>query len=812
MTDILEYSCNEDDHNHYVDIDGDIEYVCLDDEARTKVYPHCRDGEYSLYELITENDGHIPYVVADADHIDLFSYVVKRLYNHTGIVAYLDEGVICCPDMRVDHEKQEEIHSTFSAVCKERGINYEGKVLEYIPLSSPIVCYKDSSEIPVDMAINGDVASALASGEVTVSKRKTKAAQVRKEAIGDAILLSKNTKISDRNRAIELCQLISKDRSRDMHHYISLGRCLHHIFRGEDEGLDLWIGLTIPQKHESCREYWPHLGTTSTLYTIRFLQYCAKLDNPEQYNKWNSTSVRAAIEESVMATGGPLDVATAAYRLDPSLYISEGDNYTESVVYKWNGTYYEVCGEYDLRNHLDKKLIKEYKSFLREMAKTIDDTPENSVKEMLQRKMDNAIRLITKLKDDAYQLKVIKVLCRLYNIPGFSNMKNRNRDVFIFDDCIFDCERKEMRKGIPEDYMTISTHYSFAKEWEEYHWDHPLVKLVNEHIEKILFEDSKRDYFWYIMCRRLRASNAEKKGFIWYGPTGNAKSHLCSWLMMAFGRDYFPTNIPSNLLYSDDAHPGTATPQWEALENARMFAQSEISDANVMNEGNYKRVTGSIDTITYRALYGKKIRSFIPACVPITVCNSLPKFNGNSAALRARILLLKLWAKFISEGSPEWEELMTIPSVEELADVPEEEKEEFIKQKREEYMENNHWYYADENFHSIIEKTYKAMIWILIQKFIEGRVVEVPNSILMDTIEFFNKANIYLQFVRQCVRKDQAAAGVSTYALYSVYKKWYSDNISRFGQVAFPKFLEEAEAIRVVPIGDMFRGISVIYK
>jgi len=840
MVDILEYECDEQSHNHYVTIDDDTIYLYIPDDARMKVYETCRDGSYLLYEKV--GDSHIPYVISGPDHIDIFSYVIKRLYKHTGTIAVLDGHILCYPGIRVNGEMEEEIISTFSAICKEKGIPYnENERLEYVPLSGEVVCYRDGDEIPSSVGIEGNIAISLASGEILVSRRKVKAAQMRKEAIADAILLSTHAKSSEREQAKDLCTMIFIDRSRDMHHYEALGRCLHSIYGGDDEGLDLWVSITIPQRHGLCREYWPDLGTTSTLYTIRFLKYCARMDSPEAYKKWNLTNIRQPMEESVMATGGILDVATVAYRINPSLYISEGPDFTQSTIYKWNGTYYAKCGEYDLRNHLDQNLIPEYMAFIRELTKTIDDTPDNSVREMLQKKMDNAIRIVTKLKDPSYQLNVIKVMCRLYNIPGFTSMKNRNKNITIFEDCIYDCEKKEMRDGIPEDYMTISTQYSFRKEWEEYSWEHPLVCLVMENVRKILFEKETEEYFWYLMSKRLKASNSEKRGLIWYGPTGNAKSHLAAWLASVFGPIYFPDNVPSNLLYSSDAHPGAPSPQWEVLENARLFTQSEITDDHTMNEGMYKRITGSIDTITYRPMFGKVMRSYIPTCVPITVCNTQPKFNGNSAALRARILLMCLRAKFVSIGTPEWEELETIssweylctPTDEELSEISDEEREQYARLKREEmekipedergaymekvrneYMEKNHWYHANDDFHMIIHKTYKAMMWILIMKSQEfgDKILPIPNSIVMDTVDFFNKSNIYLQFIRQCVSKDKNAPGVSTYALYSVFKKWYCDNVSRFVNIGFAKFLEECSAIRVIPVGDMFRHISIKYK
>lgn len=799
MIDITDYEVDiGDEHNHKAVIDDIDVYLNIPDRDRLKVYACSRDGDFLLYERISDDMSIMPYVKTSVDNMYYFNYVMKKLYNHTGITISMDDSILACPDLRVNSMMLKEIHDTYHAICREKKIEYVPDILEYMPLSSTITCYKDGVEVPIDVAITGNVAMSLSSvAKVDVAgKKKSLLSKEKKNAICDSILLSEESKATDVSKARELVPMIHIDRSKDMHHFISIGRCLHNIFKGEGEGLDLWISITVLPRHDLCYEYWPTLGTTSTLYTIRYLQYCASKDNPKMYKEWNKSSVRAAIEESVLATGGILDVATAAYRINPTLYVGEGGNWTESVIYKFNGTYYAPADENDMRNYLDKYLIREYKVFLRELAKTVDETPENSVKVMLQSKMDNTIKIISKLKDPAYQLNVVKVMSRLYNIPNFTRLKNSNRDILVFEDCIFDTKLKDIRQGIPEDYMTISTGYTFLEEWKTYSWEHEHVVLVNENMEKIIWEDYKRDWFWDLICKRLKGYNSTKTGLILYGYNNNAKSGIIAWLSKTFGPIYAP-DVPSNLLYSEDAHPGAATPHWQLCAYARIINMSEVTDSHMINEGNYKRLTGSTDPIPYRGLYSKKMESFVPACIPITICNSLPKMNGNSAALRNRIVLLHLTATFINENDMEWEV---------IRDMSDEE--------RSKYMEENHWYCADQSFHIVIEKTYKAFMWIIIQKYIMNgdKSLPIPRPIMEDTVDYFNKSNVYLQFIKQCIRKDEGAKGISTYALFSVYKKWYADNISRYVQITFPTFIQNMASVRVTPINDFYRNITVIYK
>lgn len=872
MVDVTDYVVGSGEtHTHIAKIDGEIHHIAIDsNDNLVQVLASATDNEYEVHELI--GDVCIPYVLFSgppAVGAQCMQAIMKRLYNHCSPVAVLhnpecedssntvlendmrdlsigssstqvpnvrivkavssssDQYVICTPYTRVNKDMLKEVMETFQILCKYRGIEYQPKTLRYMPLTWNVSTYKEGSEIDVAIAFDEEpslVLSTRLTEEPVAAKVKMNAAQSKKAALIDSILMYSREEIKgDKAKAIELISLISKDRSRDMSFFLAMGRCLYRIFGGDEDGLELWREASVREMQTLCDEYWATLDTTCTYYRIHTLQYWASKDSPKEYAEWNSTSVRAALEASVMATGGILDVANVAYRKNPTLFICDGDEPKEATFFKFNGTYYKPCGVFTLQDYLDREIIPEYEDFLKDLSKlseanTTGQGGDTSFKEMMQKKIDKCIQIIVKLKSDAFQTSVVKCLMRLFNKPGFDNIRDSNPNLTAFEDCVFDAERKCIRDGIPEDNLTCSTGYEFRDTWNEYNnymnekgdingWDHPDVKIVLENQMKIVYDASKLEILRRENASLLHASNPLKRGLTVHGPTNNGKSVEYSWIGRALGPTYCP-DVPNNLFYSIDTHPGGATPHFEMARFARLIIQSEVDDSMTLNEALFKRWTGGTDKVTYRGLYKPKIKSFVPTSKPTTVCNTLAKINGNSAALRTRMLVLKLDSKFITEKDPEYDQVKGMS--------PED---------RNTYMRDNHWYWADLDFDNIIRKTYKAFMWIMIQDYIKysggantvgGHTLVpakiLPKCIIEDTIQYFIKSNIFLQFMRAATRKQGDSPGITTFTLYNAYKKWFQDCVSKFGYVNLGKFLDELASMGYKHNNDIYQGLVLTYQ
>lgn len=825
MADITSYiTGTHEPHTHIAILHGEVLNVALSADTLPDVVTKADEGDYEIHELIEEV--FIPYVPFAGDPdvgAQFLQVIMKRLYNVSSIVAILhnphDGGesfpyIVCAPYARINKEMHKDVVTTFDALCKHRDIPHTCRDLQYLPLTWGVTTYREGTEIDVQIAMDDIPAIILSvrlNNEPIVNKVKMSASQKRNTAIADSILMHSREEIKgDKLKAKELISLISKDRSRDMSYFLSMGKCLYRIFAGDSDGLELWRDASISEMHILCDEYWPTLDTTCTYYRIHTLQYWASKDSPKQYAEWNSTSVRAALEASILKTGGILDIAHVAYRKNPTLFVCNGEEPKDAVFYRFNGTYYKHSGLFDIQGYIVDTVLPEYEDFLKDMTKIMDSNTDNSFREMMDQKIAKCITIIVKLKDDSFQTKVVRILMRLYNKPNFDNIKDSNPNLTAFEDCIFDAERKCIRDGIPEDHMTCSTGYEFRKAWDEYNqlkWEHPDLITIIDNLSLIIPDIEKREVLRREFASFMHASNPLKRGLLINGPTNNGKSQVYSWISKALGTDYCP-DAPNNLLYSEDSHPGNATPHIEMIRNARCLVQMEVGDTHTLDEGLYKRVTGCCDKLTYRGLYQKKISSFVPKCKPHTVCNTFPKINGNSQALRTRTIVISTHAKFITEKDLEYEELKNLS--EEECDA---------------YMKERGWHWANLQFNEVIDRTYKAFMWMMIQDFINYSggyntpngyqnvpARKLPLVIQKDTIRYFTKSNIYLQFLQAATRPQRDAPGVTTYSLYNAYKKWYGDTINRFGYASMSKLVSELESMSIKHNNDVYSGLVLTYQ
>lgn len=824
MNDITGYIVQEDKpYTHILQLEEEINYIFFGDTNDLRHHLEEQSDEYHLYERMGEK--FIPYIAWEDDGATgaiLLTSIIKRLFNSQTSVLVIEPPneyihvmdiytaklkIICAPYVRINNDMQKEIMDTFIQLAKYKGINTPLVTIPYMPLTWNHTAYKEGSITEIDTALSMIPAITLSTMLQNMDyslKIKMTASQSKKNALIDSIQMYNRDAIkSNIIKAKELIPLINKNRSKDTSMFLVIGRCLYKIFDGDSDGLDLWVSICCQEVQHLCLELWSNLETTGTYYNIHTLQHWASKDSPAEYKEWNSTNVLTAMDSSIQASGGNIDVAEVVYRTNPTLFICNGDSPNECEFYQFNGTYYKKCGQFQVQNFIQYEIIPQYDNYLKELSRLADNNPENNFKEMMQKKIEKCIKIILSLKTDSYQVSTCKILMRLYNMPGFDNIRDSNPNLTVFEDCVFDAEKNVIRDGIPEDYTTVSTGYAFKPSWKLYSeigWDHPDVKLVMLNIKKIISDPETREFVMREFAARLYAKNPLKRGFIFYGPTNNAKTALINWFAKAFGNKYYPQQVPSTLLYSKDADPQSASPQYECIRFARGFPQTELTDKHCLNEGIYKRITGG-DPIPYRGLYQKEYKYFIPVSVPFTICNTLPRSNGNSAALRGRKVFVGLYNKFIRKSDPEYDVIRTM--------TPEE---------QDKYMADNGWYWADVEFDKTINSTFKAFMWILIKKCMEyngngGSVsqVELPPIVLKETVNFFIMSNIYLQFMNSATKRVQDTT-CTTANLYNAYKKWYSETVSRFGFAPLDTFLRELTNMGIKSVNDIFYNIKITYQ
>lgn len=840
--DISDYQVEDcEQYTHIVSLAPSKEIrVHFENEHFAELSKFTSDPRPEFYILEKLGDQHIPYICFDGDHSTysrLFYATIKTLYNCTKAVVVLDNpykaetsspSIVCAPLVRVDPQAQKEIFKTFESLCRMSGVDYKESHITHLPLNWPYSLYREDVKVDTDEYEENipTLLSCMLTSYPITKKNKLTASQAKKMALVTSVLIHNRGDIrNDKSKAKELVKLLNKNRSRDRSMFYIIGRCLRNIYGARDEDAEqakkLWIECSLPELHDDCDIEYDLMETTGTYYGIRTLQHWAKMDSPKEYVKWNHTSVNIGLEASVLPDGGDLDIADVAYRLDPTRFVTSGDSHNECVFYEFNGTYYKQVGTFRVQDYLQYQVIPEYKNFCKDLCKDADNNPDNNIKDIIQAKIDKCRAIIVSLKSDAGMRRIFSVLMRIYNRENFEDIRDSNPYLTVFEDCIFDAEKRIIRDGIPEDYCTISTGYKFKEAYNEITaykcpnggtsggWDHPHVKIVVSNIEKIVHDKEKREFLRREFASRLHASNPNKRMILMHGPTNNGKSALIYYLMKALGMHYAP-DLHNNTLFAKDSDPTAPTSHLAPIRYSRALVQTEITDEHILNESLAKRLTGCTDKITYRIHFEKKIKSFIPKCIPFCVCNTFPKLNGNSAAMKTRLMVLELDSSFILESDPEYAEIKAMSPADAAA-----------------YMEKNHIFYADPNFADIIDETYQAFMWVMINDYMQavkntdnkdgkGRAIvspaKVPKSIAFPTAVFFSRANIYYQFWLACTEKVPNAPGCSVYELYNTYKLWYTNNVGRYGIVPHAKFIGELESMKLKSHNEVYREIVIKYR
>ncbi len=858
-----------DDEKLSIDLNPEVD---LDQDGFIGIVQDAKANGYELYELMGQD--RMPCIAFEGEPSigsRFLQSILKRLYNVTGPILVLthDESdgvcepkvlgtgqILCMPSIQAKPEMMKEIGDIFVSLCRYRAIAYEPKPMAYMPLTWDVTAYKDGSEVDPAVALPPraqDAPSSLILALTryfrlpdtvgSISRVKMTKGQMTRAALVDSILMhSKEEIITDQEKAKQLVPMLSKDRSRDMTLFLGVGRCLHRIFKGSkgdmasSDGLDLWRSASIPEMQDACDEYWPAMETTSTYYRISTLQHWAKQDSPEAYKEWMATSIHAALEASVLSTGGDLDVAKVAYRKNPSLFVCAGQDNAKATFFMFNGTYYKPCGTFEVKKYLINDVIPEYEQFHRDLNKILDANvdQDTSFTQMMMDKITACKGIVKKLKGESYQMAITKELMLLYNLPGFHLVRDSNPNLTAFEDCVFDASLatsmggdgepessqigRGIRPGVPEDYCTCSTGYEWLEFWREVNgwrdedgdvdpWSHPMVKEVLGHIEHIIRDPAKREFLRREYASLLHASNPRKRGIMIYGGTNNAKSALYAWISLALGPTLAP-GFAGHLLCSPAPPPGSPTPELEPLRFARIMIQPEISDLMVLNEDLLKRITGCVDYLASRALYGEVI-PFVPYAKPHGVGNSLPRINGNSAALCTRLYAVELDSRFLFKSSRDqaYQKIMHMS--------PEE---------QETYMQARGWYWADISFNDVIKRTFKAFMWIMMQDFIQYAVhdpayshrspaynvpmANPPKVIEDSTIKYFTENNLFLQFLKARVKNIPETPGMTTYALHGAYTSWFRETVSRReSPVSMEKFIYELSLMGLDPYNGVYRGL-----
>ena len=239
---------------------------------------------------------------------------------------------------------------------------------------------------------------------------------------------------------------------------------------------------------------------------------------------------------------------------------------------------------------------------------------------------------------------------------------NTNKNLFVFENCIYDLETDTFVPSNPEDYINTSCGYKFDNDKIEF--EKAKVK-IKDFVNSILLE-TDREYVWTLMGSSVIQTNAEEKAYFLLGIGRNGKGTLVKPFKNSLGKYWGDLNM--NYYTTHDKGADTPNQNLYNCRNSRVISSVEVSDSDAQNRAvkfvsdKFKTLSGN-DTIYAREL-GTKQTAYFQAGKPFIQTNVMPVFTKLDTSLKERIVVINFPYTFKSE-----DEIDTNNSTHKLIDV-----------------------------------------------------------------------------------------------------------------------------------------------
>lgn len=184
------------------------------------------------------------------------------------------------------------------------------------------------------------------------------------------------------------------------------------------------------------------------------------------------------------------------------------------------------------------------------------------------------------IKDISHHLYATKFLNRLGEYKAIN-----------FCGTSFDYTTMKLRKGLPNDYTSISTGYPIDDKYR---------KEVESMIHDIFPDKNIYRYFMRFAGSLLIPGNRDKLFMVWSGTGDNGKSVLSRLIELALGE--YSVKLPTSLVTGKRTGSSSATPEMMILEKRLVAFLQEPGYHEKLNIGIVKELTGN-DSIYVRGLY-----------------------------------------------------------------------------------------------------------------------------------------------------------------------------------------------------------------
>jgi P4 family phage/plasmid primase-like protien len=301
-------------------------------------------------------------------------------------------------------------------------------------------------------------------------------------------------------QAQKLIAMIAKSRTTNYIEWMRIGwalRKIHHSL------LPTWIAFSknAPNfKRGECEKLWSKMHYDG--FGLAALRLWAAKDNPRKFKEYRTSQIHGALYKGL--NGTTFNMASVLKDYLGAMYVSASTKQDEWYVFT-NG-HYEPDDGRSLSTRLSVELVDEYlklAAYYNEQA--VGKT--GMEKDQLIAQATNVTKIITKLLGNKYKNEVIAEARTLFYIKNFKGLLDANQNYLGMKDGVYDLQALEMRDGVPEDMMSMSTGHKFMP----YDEKNEQIKWVYNFMKQLQPNERVREYLWMLFASCLDGFNREEK-------------------------------------------------------------------------------------------------------------------------------------------------------------------------------------------------------------------------------------------------------------------------------------------------------------
>ena len=540
----------------------------------------------------------------------------------------------------------------------------------------------------------------------------------------------------------QLLEMLDNDRADEWDEWMEIGWVLYNISEGHEKGLKLWItfsGRSEKFEDGECEKKWDQMEVRN--YTLGTLKHFARNDSPNEFGAWRDAQINHILYQGISMAHN--DIAKIVHIMFENQYVCadvEKEIWYEFKGHRWSRNARGIS----LRWHLSHSLTNKYAALATQYMIRYQTEEDPTQRQMYNSKAVVICKLIDKLKNTTFKNCVMKEAMEYFYDEDFIKKMDENPNLLVCENGVYDAEHMIFRDGRPDDYCTKTTGL-YYHDFEE---DDPRIVELNEIFKKTFVNPSLFKFFKQTVSDLVRGGNRHKIFLIWTGSGDNGKSICADLLERAFG-DYYYTP-PTTIMTGKQQQSAGATAELIPCKGARVVVVSETDNADVLNCGTMKKLTGG-DSFYARGLFKEPIK-ITPQFGVILHCNKKPKVSAEDKASWNRIRLLEYESTFVkSHEAPN-----TIKEQYEKKIFP---KDKALKDKLDGLAEVFLWW---------LIKEYEA--------FGDADLYE-PAEVTCATNIYHRNNDYYKQFLDERIQETGCKKDyVTLTVIYTLFKEWYKDS------------------------------------